>query len=148
MTQGLAGIGADIKLGSTSSPGSTSITFTTIAEVEDVTGPSETLNLAEVLTHDSTYMERVATHLDGGEVTFDVVTVPGDVTQGATAGLKNLQRNKTKRVFRQFFSSTSSRHKEFVAFVSQAEDNLPVDEVIRTSFTLAIDGSVSQSTST
>lgn len=143
MTQALAGLGAHIKLGSSGSSN-----FSTIAEVLDLTGPGETLNMTEVTNHDSTYVERIPTVLDGGEVTFDVNTLPGDATQGSTAGLRNLLRNKEQRAFRMFYSSTSSRHEQFNAYVTNSELNLPVQEQIRTSFTLTVDGSVAASTTT
>lgn len=144
MTDALAGLGAHIKLGD----GTTAQGFSTIAEVLDITGPGEMLNMTPVTNHDSTYVERLPTVLDGGEVTFDVNTIPGDATQGSTGGLRNLMRNKEKRAYRLFYSSTSSRYEQFDAFVTNSELNLPVQEQIRTSFTLTTDGSVSTSTST
>jgi predicted secreted protein len=61
--------------------------FTTVAEVRTISGPSLSVDVDDVTSHDSPdgWEEAIATILRSGEVTFDVNFVPTDDTHDGTA---------------------------------------------------------------
>ncbi len=117
-------------------------TFTTIAQVQDITGPSLTQRTAEVTNHSSTagYSEFVGTVLDGGEVAFDVVFDPADDTQDYGAGLIGDLEGKTARNFQVVWPDTANTTWSFTALVTSVEPNAPVDGALTASCTLLITG--------
>jgi predicted secreted protein len=76
MTSAIAGNGVLLQLGS---GGTGTQSYTTIAEVLDIDGPSQALEQIEVTSHSSAgWREYIAGLRDGGEVSFPVNFVPAD----------------------------------------------------------------------
>jgi predicted secreted protein len=83
----------------------TTIVYTTVGEVRDISGPAYSLETVEVTSHSSTgdYEEIVPTILRTGDVSFDINLDPKDATHlstaagGSTDGLFSLFENKTNR---------------------------------------------------
>jgi hypothetical protein len=65
--------------------GAGSETFTTIAEVTNIKGPSEKAAQLDATSFDSDAMEFIAGLVDAGDLTFDVNFVASDVQQQAAA---------------------------------------------------------------
>lgn len=117
--------------------------YTTIAQVQDISGPSLALNTDDVTAHDSTggWMEFVATVKDGGEVTFDIVYDPAGTThKNASGGLLYELDQKTAKAYKVVFTDTASTAWTFNAFVTAFEPGEPVDGKLSASVTLKITG--------
>lgn len=137
-TAAVSSHGTLLKIGN----GGGSETFTTIAEVLDISGPSFAVATEEVTSHDSSgWREYVPTLREAGEVTFELLFNNG-ATQGFAGGLYNDMINKTKRNFQLVIPTTSSKTGSFAAHVTGWEFSLAVEGVIRASLTLQITGAV------
>lgn len=110
-------------------------TFTTIAEVLDITGPSYELSTEEVTNHDSGgYREYVPTLQDVGEITFDLNYYSATTQDQLETDL----RNKTKRNFQLVFSLLDAQTdtRALAAYVTGIELQAPVEGVLKMSLTL------------
>lgn len=138
-TSAISSHGTLLKIGD----GQGSESFTTIAEVLDITGPSYELATEEVTNHDSGgWREYVPTLLDGGELTFDI-NYYSATTQDQ---LETDMLAKTKRNFKIVFplpaSGTDTR--AFAAYVTGVEVQAPVEGVLKMSLTLRTTGAISK----
>lgn len=142
-TGALSSFGTLLKIGNGATP---TESFTTIAEVRDISGPSFALGTEEVTSHDGNgWREHIPTLLEAGEVTFDV-NFKGDATQGFGSGsLYDDMIDKTKRNFQIVLPSgvgASNDTGTFAAYVTGFELAAPVEGVLTASVTLMITGSV------
>jgi len=135
---GIASYGTLLKAGDGGSPES----FTTIAEVLDITGPGLTLNTEDGTSHDSTagWMERIATILDVGEVGFAIQYDPAGATHDASTGLIADMVARTLRNFQLVFPDTGTTTWAFAAFVTGFEPGAPVAGKLTASVTLSGSG--------
>jgi len=137
MTSALASFGTLLKLGNGVT--TTAETFTTIAEVKDISGPGMSLNTADVTAHDgSGWREHVATLLDAGEVSFDVNYVPTNATHNNTAGLIKMMTSRALRNYQLVFPGPTTW--TFAAFVTGFEPGSPVDGALTASVSMRISG--------
>jgi predicted secreted protein len=137
MTSALAAFGTLLKMGNGVT--TTAETFTTIAEVKDISGPSLSLNTVDVTAHDgSGWRDFVATLLDGGEVTFEVNYVPTNATHNNTAGLIKMMTGRTLRNYQLVFPGPTTW--TFPAYVTGFEPAAPVDGALTASVTMKISG--------
>lgn len=122
--------------------GASAETFTTIAEVQNITGPALSLETIEVTNHSSTegWKERVGGLLDGGEVAFDVNFLPTNATHSFSAGLIKDMVGRTKRNFKIVFPDGSSTTWSFTALVSKFQPKAPVNGQLSASVSLMITG--------
>lgn len=130
-TSAISSHGTLLKIHDGGSPG----TYTTIAEVKDISGPSYELAIEEVTNHDSAgWREYIPTLLDVGEITFDI-NYYSATTQDQ---LETDMRAKTKRNFQIVFplpaSGTDTR--AFAAYITGIELSAPVEGVLGMSLTL------------
>lgn len=111
-------------------------TFTTIAEVRSISGPTTTVNLEDVTSHDSSaWMEKIATLIDPGQITFDL-NYTGAATQDS---LRTDMLARTKRNFQLVLVPlTPDETIAFTAIVTQYQVEAPHDGVLRVSVTLDI----------
>ena len=137
MSDATAGFGTLLKIGD----GAGTESFTTVAEVLDVDGPSKTMSTAEVTNQSSAngYSEHIGTILHGGEVTFDVNWQPAAATHGAT-GLNNDMDNKTLRNFQLVHTDAGTTTWSFAALITALSPTSPVDGASVASITLLISG--------
>lgn len=133
-----AGFGTLLKIGD---GGGTEV-FTTIAEVSNISGPGLSLDTTEVTTHSSSgaWKERIATLLDGGEVTFDIFFAPTGATHSQTSGVLKDMKNRTKRNFKLVFPNAGATEWIFPAYVTAFSIDEPVDGALTASVTLTIAG--------
>lgn len=137
MTQALNSTGTLLKAGDGGGPE----TFTTIAEVLDIAGPSLEIGTEEVTSHDSAGIrEFVATLLDYGEITFDVNWYAG-ATQ---TSLRTDAINKTKRNFQLDFANVGASDDvaSFAGIITNFSFESPVEGVHKASVTIKISGAV------
>lgn len=116
--------------------------FTTIAEVQNISGPSLSLEMIDVTNHSSTagWKERIGGLLDGGEVTFDINFQPTASTHNYSAGLVKDMVNRTRRNFKIVFPDGSSTTWTFSALVSKFQSKAPVNGQLSASVSLMITG--------
>lgn len=118
-------------------------TYTTIAEVLDITGPSYDVRTEEVTNHDSGgWAEFAPTIIDGGEVTFEInyysATTQDQVETDMLA--------KTKRLWNLVFPlpSSGTDTRAFAGYVVANEPQAPVEGVLRFSLTIKVTGAVTK----
>ena len=140
----IAAYGTLIKRGA--SPTSPNQTFTTIAEVKSISGPSTKVTVLDVTTHSSAasgnYMEKLPSLIDPGEVTFDLNYVPSDAT------IQALRSDLTNRSKRQWKVQTpadatgASQNIVFDGYVTDFPLEFPTDDVMGGSITITITGAI------
>lgn len=138
MTDALSSFGTLLKIGDGGDPES----FTTIAQVLDISGPELEQRREEATSHSSPggWVEKVGTLLDGGEVSFDLHFIPTHATHDATTGLIADMVNRTKRNFQLVFPDASNTTWAFTALVATFGSTEPVEGKLEGSVTLDITG--------
>jgi predicted secreted protein len=135
--------------------GEESESFTTVAQVKDITGPNMSRETIDVTNHQSPagFAEFLASIQDGGEVTFTVEYDPGDATHDQDTGLLALMGETTRRNWRLIFpveSSTPGEYEgyEFEAILTGFSPSAPVKGSLTADITLKVAGAVTQDTFT
>lgn len=133
-----AAFGTLLKIGNAGSPE----TFTTIAQVLDISGPGIALDTEDVTNHSSTsgWEEVVATIKRSGEISFEINFDPAGATHDVDTGLLDDLDDKTKRNFQLVFPDTGSTTWSFSAFVTGFEPAMPVTGKLTASVTLKLTG--------
>lgn len=138
-TSALSSHGTLLKIHDGANPG----TYTTIAEVLDITGPSYELATEEVTNHDSGgWREFVPTLLDGGEITFDVNYYSAATQDSLETDMLGRTLRKFQVVFPLPASGTDTRG--FSAYVTGVEVQAPVEGVLKMSLTLRTTGAITK----
>ncbi len=117
-------------------------TFTTIAEVTNISGPALSTDAIDTTSHDSpnNHREFIGGLKDGGEVTFDINYIPTNPTHDASTGLLADYVARTLRNFQLVFSDSGNTTWSFTAIVTGFEPGEPVDAQLTASVTLRITG--------
>lgn len=118
-------------------------TYTTIAEVLDIEGPTYEVRTEEVTNHDSAgWAEYTPTIIDGGEVTFEV-NYYSALTQDQ---VETDMLAKTKRLFQLVIPlpAAGTDTRQFSAYITGNTPMLPVEGVVKFSLTLKITGAVTK----
>jgi len=138
MSNAISAFGTLLKIGDGGSPES----FTTIAEVKDISGPSLSLDTEDVTSHASSggWEEHIGTILRSGEVSFDINFIPTHATHDASTGLIADMKNRTVRNFQLVFPDASSTTWAFSALVTGFEPSEPVAGSLGASVTLKLTG--------
>lgn len=138
MTDAIAAYGTLLKKGDGGDPE----TFTTIAEVGNLSPPQLGLDAVEATSHDSTngWREFIGALLEAGEVTFDLNFIPTHATHDASTGLIADMVNRTKRNFQLVFPDVSNTIWAFTALVTNFNPSAPVDNKLSASVTLKVTG--------
>ena len=146
MAQEYAAIGTQLKIGN----GSTAETFTTIAQVRNITGPGLSAEVIDVTSHDTSgnYREVLPSFLDPGEFNLEILFDPGTATHASTVanGLLNLWKNRTKRNFRIVFPSTANKTWQFAGYVTSFAVQAPYDGALSADCTISPTGAYVWST--
>ncbi len=118
-------------------------TFTTVAQVQDITPPNLTVETEDTTTHDSGgWAEYSATLLDGGEVTFDILYDPADATHDNSTGLVAALTAKAAKNFKVVFPDADTTTWSFAALVTNFQPSGSVKGMLSASVTLKITGAV------
>lgn len=134
-----AAYGTAFAIGDTAVEGTAS--YTTVAQVRNVSGPSMSGDSIDVTAHDSAdgFREYVAGLRDGGEVTLDLIFDPAGAThKNAAGGLAYEYVQRTSKAYKITFPDTTAW--TFVAFVTALSPSMPVDGELSASATLKITG--------
>lgn len=117
-------------------------TFTTVAEVKDITGPSVSLDVVDVTNQDSPggYEEIIPTIRRAGEVDFDVNFNPANATHDGATGLLYLANNKIKRGWRLLLLDEDDSYWAFDAYVVAFQTKAPVAGVLTGTTKLRVTG--------
>ena len=120
-------------------------TGTAYAQVTNISGPSLSLDTADVTSHDSTgaWEEVVATILRSGEITLDIVYDPAHAThKNSAGGLLYDFAARTAIVMTLVFSDTATTEWTFSGLITAFEPGMPVDGALTASVTIKPTGVV------
>lgn len=116
--------------------------FEEVAEVTNISGPDEALELI-----DATHMgspgarrEYIPSLLDSGEVQLDLNFLPADSNQG---GLRADLNNRVRRNFKLVWTDTGTTTYSFAAYVTAHSKSAQIDDKLTASVTLKITGDIS-----
>lgn len=116
---------------------------TTIAQVQNISGPGLSLDTEDVTTHDqaTAWEEVVGTILRSGEVTLDIVYDPNHAThKNAAGGLLADLAARTSVSYTLIFPSSGTVTWTFTALVTGFEPSAPYDGALTASVTLKLTG--------
>lgn len=132
--------GTLVKVGSGTSPE----TFTTVGQVRSVSGPTTKATVQDVTTHSTAgnWMEKLATLIDPGSLTFPINYDAEDTTHAFATGLWNDLISLTERNF-ECVMPASIGELDFAAYLTGHSFDLPVDNVIQATIELTINGAIS-----
>ncbi len=132
--------GTLIQIGDAASPE----VFATIGQVRSISGPSTVATVQDVTTHSTSgnFMEKLATLIDPGSISFPINFDSTDVTHIFSTGLWADLIALTLRNF-QLVLPASFGQMDFAAYLSSHAFELPVDNVIQAAIELAITGAIS-----
>lgn len=135
-TQAIAAFGTLLKVGD----GATPENFTTILHVQDITCPPLKSNTEDATSHDSPggWVENKPTLLDGGEVKFGILYVPGAATHNATTGLIADLTARTLRNFQLVYPSATTW--SFAGYVTDFAAKAGVKDLLKSDVTIQISG--------
>lgn len=138
-TAATAGYGTLLKIGDGGSP---TETFTTVAEVIDITGPDLKGDSVDVTNHDSAsgFKEKIVTLLDGGQVKITANFLPANSTQSYSTGILKDFYNRTKRNYKIVFSDTGATTWEFAAICIGFQPKAPVKNQLTVDITYEVTG--------
>lgn len=118
-------------------------TYDTIAELNDITGPSMRRNTADCTSHSSedAYREFILADLDMGEVSFSVNFLMVNDTHDHVLGLLHDMKHGTLRNFRLIFPDDDVTTWDFTGFVTGVTTKEPIEGFLGGDITLKLTGS-------
>lgn len=117
--------------------GQTPETFTTVAVVTDISGPTIQVNTADVTNRDSQgYTDVVAVTKSLGELTFDIIYDPAEPTHQV---LRQLVETGNRRNFKLVLADQTTAW-QFAGYVTGFEVNSALDDAMRASITITLTG--------
>lgn len=137
----LAAINTLLQLGSQGCPQ----TFTTVANVGDLTGPSISGNVVDVTSHSTEvpWRQKIVTLLDAGEITFPLFFIPastGAAGHGATSGLLEAFTSRELRRWALVFPDAAATTWYFDAYLTRFSMTAAVAGVETAQCTLILTG--------
>jgi predicted secreted protein len=134
--------GTLMQLGSGTSPE----TFTTIGQVRSIAGPTTKLTVQDITTHSTAgnWMEKLATLIDPGDLTFPINWDSGDTTHAFSTGLWQSMINLTQKDFKCILPASHGTL-AFAGYVTGHAFNLPVDNVMQATIQITINGAITAS---
>ncbi len=137
-TGGMAAFGTLVKIGDGGGPES----FTTIAELVDITGPGFKMNTADLTNHSSTgaWKELVGTILEGGQLKLVLNFIPTAPTHSQSTGLIRDFKNKTKRNFQLVFPDGGATTWTLPCLITALDFKAPVKDKLSADVTLEVAG--------
>ena len=138
MSNGIAAYGTKLLVGD---GGGTEV-FTAVAEIRNIGGPEISVDTTDVTPHSTSapWRHKVATLIDGGEVTLELNFLPGATDQAA---LRADMIARTKRNFRIEWPITPTAYRaSFAGYVTKLSPSAPHDAELSASMTITITGAV------
>jgi len=117
--------------------------FTTIGQVRSVAGPTTKLTVQDVTTHSTSgnWMEKLATLVDPGDLTFPINYDSADATHAFLTGLWQSMINLTAKHFQTIFPAAHGTL-AYSGFLTGHSFNLPVNNVIDATIQITINGAI------
>lgn len=142
MSDGFAAFGTLLKLGTTNT---TAAVFSTIAEVGDISGPTDTVSTIDMTNHSSpgAMMEFKAGLIDPGEVSFPINWIPDDATHDHLTGLEYVKANRALRKYQITFPDGTIC--TFSALCTKIDRKAPVNGKLSADVTLKVSGALAWS---
>lgn len=139
MSNAISGPGFLLQLSTTAGDAGS---FTTVAEVKDITGPAVSLDVIDVTNQSSPggYEEIIPSIRRAGEVDFDVNFDPQSGTHDGATGLVYLANNKLKRGWRLQLQDPGNHYWAFDGYVVGFQTKAPVAGVLTGTTKLRITG--------
>ena len=139
-TSAVFGYGAKLQI----SDMATEATFTDVAEVEGLSGPSLSADEIDVTTHDTAdgYREFIQGLKDAGDLSIEGNFIPTEDThkEAGDASLLASYNSGDLTDFKLVFPDANNTEWEFSAIVTGFEVDIPVDEKMTFSCTLKLSG--------
>lgn len=140
---GLPAIGTLLQYGNGTSPES----FTTIANVTSITGPSLAATVVDVTTMSTldAWRQKLVTLKDGGDVSFDLIWIPSSAALKAILQLFNTRGQGSAGIpidFRLVFPDVGGTTYSFSGFFSKFGFTEAVADVVRAKVDITITGAV------
>lgn len=116
--------------------------FTTVAEVKDITGPAVSLDVVDVTNQDSPggFEEIIPSIRRAGDVDFDVNFDPASGTHDGATGLLFLAKTKTKRGWRLLLNDPDDSYLAFDGYVVGFQWKAPVAGVLAATTKIRVTG--------
>lgn len=117
--------------------------FTTIAEITNISGPQNTLELIDATHMESpdAFREYIPSLLDGGEISFDINYLPANANQ---LGLHDDLVDRVKRNFQIVWTDTAGSTDSFAGYVTDFTPSAQIDDKLSASCTIKITGPVTR----
>jgi hypothetical protein len=119
--------------------GTSPTSFSTIANVIDVTGPGGSAAVIDITNLASVAREKRMGLPDEGQVTFNVQLDPDNTTHQA---LRDARKNRTECEFRITLTDSTPTTLTWRGFVLNFSITLAVDDVVKASITVEVNGAV------
>jgi predicted secreted protein len=135
MSDAIAGVGAQFKRGD----GSSNESFTAIAEVNSISGPSKSRESIDVTSLDSTggYREFIPSFRDAGEVTLEM-----NFTRDGYIDMNDDFEDDSSHNYQIVFPDAGNTTFEFTAYVTAIGSEVTTDDKVTAPVTLKITGQV------
>lgn len=113
-------------------------TFTTVAGVQDISGPGFTTETIDVTAHDSpaAFEELVAGLKRSGEITFTLVYDPVHATHNETTGLFSHWQDRAVHNYKVVFTDAGTTTMSFAGITTGFEFAMPVSGALTTDVTI------------
>jgi hypothetical protein len=121
------------------SVGTSPTSFTTIANVIDVSGPGGSASVIDITNLASVAREKRMGLPDEGQVTFNVQLDPDNATHQA---VRDARKNRTECQFRLTLTDSTPTTLTFNGFVLNFSVSLAVDDVVKAAITIEVNGAV------
>jgi hypothetical protein len=121
------------------SVGTSPTSFTTIANVIDISGPGGSASVIDITNLASVAREKRMGLPDEGQVTFNVQLDPDNATHQA---VRDARKNRTECQFRITLTDSTPTTLIFNGFVLNFSVSLAVDDVVKASITIEVNGAV------
>ena len=133
-------LGTQLQMGDGATP---TENFTPIAHLGDIQAPAIKLDTVEVTSHSDTWKQRVATLLDGGDVTLSLNFDPAEAThKNAAGGITYAQLNKTLKNWKIQLPDQANSIIAFAAYVTDFQIDAPVAGKLAAKLKLQVSGAV------
>jgi predicted secreted protein len=135
----IAGIGTQLKRGDGATP---TETFTTVAEILNISGPDLSLDLIDVTNMDSPsyYREVLPGFKSAGEIKFDINFMPVNSTHNPTSGILADFDGRVKRNWKLVFPDTGATTWSFAGYLTGFSVTSNFDDRLQASVTISITG--------
>lgn len=134
----LSAFGTLVKIGD----GAVSESFTSIAELRTIGGPTLQADTIDVTVHNTSgpWRRFISGLLDAGEITFDLNFIPQEPTHSYSSGLLSDMVNRTRRNFKVVFPDSGATTWSMSCIITGFQMSADPGDVLMASVTLKISG--------